>query len=233
MPRHQHWLTRPLIAYLHWRQPITRGWARYAVRLKNKIMKGEATGYARHGQLPFDPASRDTLLYWNYSEDRLHLLRQITAEVQKAGWRSRVDSGWNRWDVEIYGSRYAKVRITTATEDHGNNGRMTRVRVEQYMSKFCLVLLIAMLMLCTLLLVHMWPFSRPAVLLPMAIFCMYLVNRRQVVQPILGLIDEAAESAGFLPILPKKPQAQATPAKPAKPQPAGDLDEEEDGLAHV
>ena len=36
MPRHRHWLTRPLIAYLHWRQPIARGWARYSVRLKGQ-----------------------------------------------------------------------------------------------------------------------------------------------------------------------------------------------------
>ncbi len=30
MPPHRHWLTRPLIAYLHFRQPIARGWARTA-----------------------------------------------------------------------------------------------------------------------------------------------------------------------------------------------------------
>jgi GT2 family glycosyltransferase len=235
MPRHKHWLTRPLIAYLHWRQPITRGWARYAVRLKNKIMKGEATGYSRQSDLPYDPASNDTLLYWNQSEDRVHLLRQITTEVQKAGWRSRIDSGWNRWDMEIYGSRYAKVRITTATEEYGgSNGKTTRIRVERSMSKFCLVLLIATLLLTTLLLVHVWPFSRPAVLLPMAILSMYLVNRWQVTQPILGLIDQAAESAGFYPILGSKVDV-SKPSKaevPAKPQ-AGLDEEEEDGLAHV
>jgi hypothetical protein len=229
MPVHQHWLTRPLIAYLHWRQPIARGWARYSVRLKNKIMKGDASGYRRPHALPFDQTHRNTLSYWSRTEDRIRLLQQITGEVQKAGWRMRVDSGWNHWDLEIYGSRYTKVRITTASEHHSSaKGLLTRVRIEQHMSKFCLVLLIASLLLCTLLLVHIWPFSRPAVLVPMAVLAMYGVNRLRVRTPILGLVDEAAEHAGFFPIHPKPAAATVKTTRP----PAIDEDEEE-SLAHV
>ena len=43
--------SRPLIAYLHFRQPIARGWARYSVRLKAKVMNDEAT------RLPARPAT--------------------------------------------------------------------------------------------------------------------------------------------------------------------------------
>ncbi len=226
MPRHTHTMTQPLIAFLHWRQPITRGWARYSVRLKNKIMKGDASGYRRSQALPYDQTKRNTLCYWSMSDDRIKLLEHITGEVQKASWRMRVDSGWNDWDLEIYGSRYTKVRITTASEHHAD-GLLTRVRIEQHMSKFCLVLLIASLMFCTLLLVHIWPFSRPAVLVPMAVLAMYGVNRTRVRTPILGLVDEAAEHAGFIPVHPK-PVIQ-----PAKPVAHPEVDEEEDGLAHV
>jgi cellulose synthase/poly-beta-1,6-N-acetylglucosamine synthase-like glycosyltransferase len=52
MPRHRHWLTRPMIAYLHYRQPVTRGWARYSVRLKAKVLNDEAKGYRRTQELP-------------------------------------------------------------------------------------------------------------------------------------------------------------------------------------
>ena len=45
-------------------------------------------------------------------------------------FRRRHDSGWSNWDVEIYGSRYVKVRLTTATEHHHNVGMLTRVRVQ-------------------------------------------------------------------------------------------------------
>ncbi len=230
MPKHKHTLTRPLIAYLHWRQPIARGWARYSVRLKNKIMKGDASGYRRPHALPFDHAQRDTLCYWSHNQDRIPLLQQITSEVQKAAWRMRVDSGWNDWDLEIYGSRYTKVRITTATEHHPSaHGMLTRVRIEQHMSKFCLVILVASLMLCTLLLVHIWPFSRPAVLVPMAVLAMYAVNRMQVRTPIFGLVDEAAETAGFFPIPTK------VPSKVAKPRVAeeAELEEDEDGTPSI
>src|SRR5206468_1825281 len=158
--RHAHWLAKPLIAYLHYRQPIARGWARYSVRLKAKVLNDEARGYRRTQELPFDPKDPSTLLYWSKWYDRLTLLDRIGTEVKKAGWRMRVDSGWATWDMEIYGSRYVKVRVTTATEHHHNIGMLTRVRVQLEMSKFCAVLFFASCMLTGLLLLYMWPFSR-------------------------------------------------------------------------
>ena len=55
-------------------------------------------------------------------------------------------------------------------------------------------------MLTGLLLMHLWPFSRPAVLIPLAWWTMYCVNRWKVSNPVLGLIDAAAEDAGFYPV---------------------------------
>ena len=199
-PRHRHWLSRPLIAWLHFRQPIARGWARYSVRLKAKVMKHEAAGYRRPNTLPFDQNDRRTLRYWSPKEERLGLLQKIHEEVKAAGWRSRVDSGWAEWDMEIYGSRYVKVRLTTATEIHGRDSMLTRVRVELLMSKFCLVLLIASSLMAGLLLMHLWPFSRTAVLIPLAWWAMYAINKWRVSMPVFGLIDEAAEKAGFIPL---------------------------------
>ncbi|MCS7032674.1 MAG: glycosyltransferase [Phycisphaerae bacterium] len=204
-PRHRHWLTRPLIAYLHWRQPLTRGWARYSVRLKNKVLSGEASGF-RRSALPLDPQDKRTLRYWHQSADRLPLLQEIVRQVQSAGWRMRVDSGWAPWDLEIYGSRYCKVRLTTATEHYGSSGNMTRVRVELGMSRFCMVLTLAGGLLAGLILLsgfptpHLWPFGRPAVLIPIAWWTMYLVNKARVAAPVLGLVDLAAEQARYTPM---------------------------------
>jgi hypothetical protein len=214
MPKHEHSMTRPLIAYLHFRQPITRGWARYSVRLKAKVLNDEAKGYRRQQELPFDPHDRDTLLYWSKWYDRLTLLDKIATEVRKAGWRMRVDSGWANWDMEIYGSRYVKVRLTTATEHHHNVGMLTRIRVQLEMSKFCAVLFFASCMLAGLLLMYMWPFSRTAVLIPLTWWAMYLVNKWRVSRPIFGLIDEVAERSEFYPVYPKKSEGPA-PAAPA------------------
>lgn len=215
MPKHRHWLTRPLIAFLHFRQPIARGWARYSVRLKNKVMDTEARGYKRPHELPFDPHDRRTLRYWSTDQDRVHLLQQITAEVKAAGWRKRLDSGWAGWDMEIYGSRYVKVRLTTATEHHNGKGMLTRICVQTFMSKFCQCLFFASLILCGLLLLYVWPFSRTAVLIPLAWWAMFLVNRRRVTIPVLGLIDSVAEKAGYWPV-PTEPKAAAPVAEPAR-----------------
>jgi O-antigen biosynthesis protein len=135
----------------------------------------------------------------------------------------REDSGWGEWDLEIYGSRYVKVRLTTATEHHHGKGMLTRVRVELLQSRFGQVLMVGALILAGLLLLHLWPFSRPAVLIPLAWWAMYLVNQRRVTLPVLGLIDHAAEQAGFMP-LPSEP-APAQP-KPAAAQPGAALDED-------
>ncbi|HEV7300936.1 MAG TPA: glycosyltransferase [Tepidisphaeraceae bacterium] len=204
MPKHRHWLTRPLIAWLHYRQPIARGWARYSVRLRAKVMKSLGKGYRWSSDLPFDPSDPSTLRYWNKDYDRFPLLKQIGDDVRTAGWRTRPDSGWSPWDLEIYGSRYTKVHIITATEHHHGSGYLTRVRVTCRMSTFCRVLMAACALLAGILLWHLWPFSRPAVLIPLVWWAMYAINRRMVIAPVLGLIDAAATKAGYYPVPTKK-----------------------------
>jgi hypothetical protein len=199
-PRHKHPLSRLMIAYLHFRQPISRGWARYSVRLKAKVMKHDLGGYQRPGRLPVDPLDADVLRYWSKEHDRLHMLDQIKREVKAAGWRKRVDSGWGAWDMEIYGSRYVKVRITTATEHHHGVGMLTQVRVRALMSKFCAVLFGATLMMAGLLLIYLWPFSRTAALIPLMWWTMFLVNRWHVTNPVVALVDQVAERSGFYPV---------------------------------
>jgi hypothetical protein len=134
--------------------------------------------------------------------------------------------------MEIYGSRYVKVRLTTATEHHDVKGMLTRVRVELRQSRFGQVLMVGTMLLACLLLVHLWPFSRPAVLIPVGWWSMYLVNRRRVSAPVLGLIDAAAEKAGYIP-LPAKPAPRPAqkPQTPAVVEPA--IDEGEGELSVV
>jgi len=73
------------------------------------------------------------------------------------------------------------------------------------MSNFSRVLFAALLLLTLLLLTNLWPYSRPAILLPLATWAMYLWNKYRASRPVLGLIDTAAEKAGFYPVPSKKP----------------------------
>lgn len=213
--KHPHLLSRPLIALLHFRQPIVRGWARYSVRLRAKVLNAQSRGFRRKSRLPFDGNDRFTLRYWSQNLDRFVLLKKITDEVRAAGWRYRLDSGWNGWDLEIYGSRYVKLRITSATERHAT-GKMIRLRIQPIMSNFCKALMAASSILALVLVLDMWPLSRTAVLIPLAWLAMYAVNRWKVSMPVLGLIDEAAENAGFYPV-PAKKSDHEPPVSPASP----------------
>jgi hypothetical protein len=235
-PRHSHPLSRLLIAYLHFRQPITRGWARYSVRLKAKVMQHGVRGLWPTRPLPWDPFDPATLRYWSIHQGRLTLIDKIAQGVRDAGWKVRVDSGWSGWDMEVYGSRYVKVRLTTATEHHHHKGKLTRIRVESLPSHFTLVLLGASLVLAGLLLLKMWPLSRTAVLIPLAWWSMYLVDRWRVTGPVLGLIDSVAAQMNYWPV-PSEPVAEApacgeTQAAPGAVAPlaAAEPDGSPDGL---
>jgi len=218
MPKHQSFWSRPLIAYLHWRQPITRGWARYAVRLRAKVMTLKP-GKRTRRELPFDPSMPGVLRYWSKSHERLHLLEAIAKEASSQGWRIRTDSGWQGWDMEIYGSRYVKVRLSSATEIHGGGAMLTRLRVQPMMSKFCQVLTIGMCMLSGLLIWHLWPFSRPSALIPVVMAALYLANRVRVVKPVLQLIDDSAEKLGFVAVPRKQAGSQMMQDAPEQKKP--------------
>jgi hypothetical protein len=122
--------------------------------------------------------------------------------------------------MEIYGSRYVKVRLNSATEIHGGGAMLTRVRVQPLMSKFCQVLTICMCMLAGLLLWHLWPFSRPSALIPVVMVAMYLVNRGRVTRPVLTLIDDCARELGFVSVPRKQKSSQMISDAPAEPEPA-------------
>jgi glycosyltransferase involved in cell wall biosynthesis len=232
-PRHRHPLSRLLIGYLHFRQPITRGWARYSVRLKAKAMQHGVRGMWPSRTLPWDPFDPQVLRYWSIHQGRLTLIDKIAQGVRDAGWKVRVDSGWGGWDMEVYGSRYVKVRLTTATEHHHHKGKLTRIRVQSLPSHFMLVLLGASTVLAGLLLLKMWPLSRTAVLIPLAWWSMYAVNRWRVTGPVLGMIDSIASGLNYWPVpsrtVPEGPacgetQAAGVAAVPAVPQAAAEPD---------
>jgi hypothetical protein len=170
-----------------------------------KVLQREAKREAPPRPLPMEPDKKRVLRYWNTYHDRVVLLQKIKEDVAAAGWRMRIDSGWSEWDMEIYGSRYVKVRLTTMSEHHDGRGMLTRVRIELLPSTFYSVLMFASLVMTGLLFVYVWPFSRPAILIPLLLWTMYLANKSLVADPVLSLIDEAAEKVGFNPVPAPKP----------------------------
>jgi hypothetical protein len=229
-PRHQSIWTRPLIAYLHWRQPITRGLARYTVRLAQKELSQEARAHRKNQKFPFAQGDRGVLVYWataHDAHDRHQLLEAVASEARKAGLRFRVDSGWVPYDIEIYGNRWVKVQLLSVTEYHAT-GLLTKIKVNIRPSGFALVIGAGLLILTIMLLALVWPFSRVAILLPLAWSCVYLISKWRIRGPILGLIDTAALKTGFYQVWTTKDAPEPTEDATPPPPPSGNLPEDDD-----
>ena len=52
------------------------------------------------------------------------------ASCGEQGWFPRLDPGWSPKDVRFYGDRWCKLDLTTVTENHGGEKRLTRLRLD-------------------------------------------------------------------------------------------------------
>src|SRR5437773_1531208 len=122
--------SRPLVALLFLLQPIVRGWARYnwrlTVRSEPPVFK-RAVSRERLGDLD----SCEQVGYWSEGHgDRYALLNRILSKLESEGWQHKTDTGWNDYDVEIFGSRWSRLRLTTVTEELGQGRRIFRCRLK-------------------------------------------------------------------------------------------------------
>jgi len=68
--------------------------------------------------------------YWSKgSLDRYHLLGQVIARLRAERWQFKLDSGYSDYDLEIMGSHWARLHLTTVTEELAE-GRVFRCRLE-------------------------------------------------------------------------------------------------------
>ena len=121
--------SRPLVALLFLLQPIVRGWARYnwrlTVRSEPPVFK-RAVSRERLGDLD----SCEQVGYWSEGHgDRYALLNRILSKLDSEGWQHKTDTGWNDYDVEIFGSRWSRLRLTTVTEELGQGKYIFRCRL--------------------------------------------------------------------------------------------------------
>lgn len=125
----RRWWSRPLVSALFLLQPLVRGWARYQARLF-------AGFHAPAKHLSLDSialrdsrASLDVVDYWSQTHvDRYRWMGEILRRLELDGWPHRADTGWGDYDVEIYGTRWSKLQLISATEYH-SSGQMLRMRL--------------------------------------------------------------------------------------------------------
>jgi O-antigen biosynthesis protein len=122
--------SRPLVALLYLLQPMVRGWARYQGRVTLQPMPDAVHERLEALQIKAPPGPADELFYWAERRvDRIEFLEAILRRLDLEGWPNKADSGWNDYDIEVYGHRWSRLQLTTVSEDCADGRRLFRCRL--------------------------------------------------------------------------------------------------------
>jgi hypothetical protein len=204
---------RLLVIILALAQPLVRGFSRYFTWLRFK--RTPANVIRRHEHLPeraHFASSLSRRVFWSeQGRDRHYFLGEMFQLLEEEGWRYSADSGWNEWDIQIYGNFWWSIVLQTVTEYHGAGKCLTRVRLRNRLVTTTIILnLIALSLLIyrQLNVSHIDLWSIGAYLL----FLLFLWTRARALKSrVAELVDLAAHRAGLQRVTRKTRIAPATP----------------------
>jgi hypothetical protein len=118
------------VAWLFFLQPIVRGWARYQGRLLLHPTPLAAQQTLESETLRNSSSSLKEMDYWSAKPiNRFDFVADVLRLLEKQGWPHKADIGWSEFDVELYGSRWSNVQLTTVTEDQAPAKHLLRCRL--------------------------------------------------------------------------------------------------------
>jgi glycosyltransferase involved in cell wall biosynthesis len=203
---------RLLVMVLAFAQPLVRGFSRYFTWLRFK--RTPANVIRRHEHLPERAPYRGRLgrrVFWSeQGRDRHYLLGAMFELLEEEGWRYSTDSGWNEWDIQIYGNFWWSIVLQTVTEYHGGAKCLTRVRLRNRLVTTTIILnlvLVSLLIYRQLNVSHLELWSIGAYWL----FLFFLWTRSRALKSrVIELVDVAALRAGLQRVL-RKGKSTAPP----------------------
>jgi GT2 family glycosyltransferase len=130
---------RCVVGLLCYLQPLVRSWERYRTRLFCPLDRNvNPTEPADVGRVPF--SGRQLRVYWTEDgRERTELLQAVASSLSEQRWGIVYDSGWERWDLELHGHPWSRVRCRTVQEEHGGGRRLIRVGVRVHVSAAAVV----------------------------------------------------------------------------------------------
>jgi glycosyltransferase involved in cell wall biosynthesis len=190
---------RLLVTFLAFAQPLVRGWSRYFTWLHFK--RTPRAVISMHEQLPAGADFGGSLRnrnYWNEEgKDRHHLLGSIFELLNEEDWRYSTDTGWNEWDIQIYGNFWWSITVQTVTEYHGGPKCLTRAGLRY---KFVPTTILINLIVAALIAYHSLQVGRVNywVIGFYVLFLLFLLNRaRRLKSRVAEIVDLAAHRAGL------------------------------------
>lgn len=129
--RKQPGWSRPLVGLLFALQPLVRGWARYQGRLfpPRVSLARQETLHSLSWKSAHE-APRELQFGESPTVGREAFLRAVLERLGQEGWHHRTDTGWGEWDLEVYGSRWSKLRLITVSEQTDQSQQRLRCRLE-------------------------------------------------------------------------------------------------------
>ena len=133
--------------------------------------------------------------------------------LEEEGWRYSTDTGWNEWDIQIYGNFWWSIALQTVTEYHGGMKALTRAALRY---RFVTTTVIINLVMLSILIyrqlnrshIDLWS------VIPYVLFVIFLAHRaRRLKLRVAELVDVAAHRIGLQRIF--RRGAKAKPAADA------------------
>lgn len=198
-PRFDTIPARLLVTFLAFAQPLVRGWSRYFTWLHFK--RTPRAVISTHEQLPagaeFGGGWRQRSYWSEEGRDRHYLLGSIFGLLDEEGWRYSTDTGWNEWDIQIYGNFWWSIILRTVTEYHGGPKCLTRAALHYRFVTTTVIINLVVLSLLAYQQLHAGHFSPWPWLFYLA-FVLFLAGRaRGLKSRVAELVDLAAYRAGL------------------------------------
>jgi hypothetical protein len=209
---------RLLVMLLAFVQPLVRGFSRYFTWLRFK--RTPANVIRKHEHLPernrFEWSLSRRVFWSDQGRDRHYLLGAIFQLLDEEGWRYSTDSGWNEWDIQIYGNFWWSIALQTVTEYHGGGKCLTRVRLRD---RFVTTTIIFSLIAGSLLIYRQLNISHVELwsIVSYGLFLLFLWTRARALKSrVAELVDVAAHRAGLQRVM-RKGKTVVPTAEPAVP----------------
>jgi hypothetical protein len=184
-------------------QPIVRGWARFKWAWSERIpphsrmlSAAETIPSCRHAE------HREQIIsYWSAGGlDRSTLLQRIIERLQGEHWPVKLDTGYSDYDLEIVGSNWARLRVTTVSEELEQGRHVFRCRIKSnwtFRSEALFWLCVAAIMslVGVLARVEPWLWMLPTILPVLQLF--FDAQKRRLQQSITSLLDQIVTEQGL------------------------------------